>query len=97
MRTKPAIRSSRPILAALALALALASCSKPAPPPESRKQPPGGYPLTTCLVSGEELGSKGNPVTLDYSGTVVKFCCKECLPKFNADPQKYLAKLRPPE
>ena len=75
----------------LILPLAAAvSCSKP----NDSADIGGDYPLTTCPVSGEELGSMGDPVVLDHNGTTVKFCCKSCLPKFNADPEKYLAKLR---
>lgn len=55
-----------------------------------------GYPLKVCVVSGEELGSMGEPVVINHEGKTVKFCCKACLPKFNADPAKYLAKLSAP-
>ncbi len=49
------------------------------------------YPLDTCVVSGEELGSMGDPVILDYEGQEVRLCCKACVEKFNADPERYLA------
>lgn len=52
------------------------------------------YPLTTCVVSGEDLGSMGDPVTLSYKGTTVKLCCSSCKDDFHADPEKYLAKLK---
>jgi len=51
------------------------------------------YPLTTCVVSGEKLGEMGAPVVTNYKGTEVRFCCSGCVKKFNADPDKYLAKL----
>ncbi len=51
------------------------------------------YPLTVCVVSGEPLGSMGDPVVYDHEGTTVKFCCKSCIPDFEADPAPYLAKL----
>ena len=51
------------------------------------------YPLETCVVSGEKLGSMGDSVVLMHEGTEVRFCCEKCLPKFKADPEKYLAKL----
>lgn len=47
------------------------------------------YPLTTCVVSGEELGSMGEPVVVEHIGTEVKLCCDQCLDKFNSDPAKY--------
>jgi YHS domain-containing protein len=52
------------------------------------------YPLTTCVVSGEKLGEMGSPVVINYKGTEVRFCCNSCVKKFNADPEKYLAKLK---
>jgi len=51
------------------------------------------WPLKTCPVSGEELGSMGEPPVLVHNGQEVKFCCKSCIPKFEADPDKFLAKL----
>lgn len=51
------------------------------------------YPLTTCIVSDEKLGEMGKPVTIDYKGQQVGFCCKSCIGSFQKDPAKYLAKL----
>lgn len=51
------------------------------------------YPLKTCLVSGNELGSMGKVVVKSYQGQEIKFCCKPCVKKFEANPGKYLAKL----
>jgi hypothetical protein len=51
------------------------------------------YPLATCVVSGDELGSMGDPVVLVHEGQTMKFCCEGCIDKFNADPDKYLAML----
>jgi len=52
------------------------------------------YPLKVCIVTGEELGSMGKPVVKVYDEQEIKFCCKSCIKKFEADPAKYLAKLR---
>lgn len=78
-----------------ALPLALASCSKdPESVDDTRpEENPDAYPLTTCVVSGEELGSMGDPVEYRHNGTLVKFCCDECIPKFEEDPDAYLSKL----
>lgn len=54
---------------------------------------PKPYPLDTCLVSGEKLGSMGKPFVIVHEGQEIAFCCKKCKPKFDADPAKYLAKL----
>lgn len=51
------------------------------------------YPKDTCLVSGNKLGSMGDPVTRVHQGQEVKFCCKPCVAKFEKNPAKYLAKL----
>lgn len=52
------------------------------------------YPLKTCVVSGEELGGMGEPVVMEHEGTTVKLCCKQCIDKFEADPDKYVAMVK---
>ena len=49
------------------------------------------YPLTKCVVSGEDLGDK--PYVFTHNGQTVKLCCKDCLAKFDKDPEQYMAKL----
>jgi YHS domain-containing protein len=51
------------------------------------------FPKTTCLVSGEKLGEMGIPPEIVYHGRQIKFCCKSCIPKFQADPEKYMLQL----
>jgi YHS domain-containing protein len=51
------------------------------------------YPLDVCVVSGEKLGSMGEPHVITHEGTEVQFCCDNCVPKFKEDPAKYLAKI----
>lgn len=51
------------------------------------------YPLDTCAVTGEKLGSMGKPYRHLHEGKEVQFCCKSCLPKFKKDPAKYLKKV----
>jgi hypothetical protein len=81
------MKSTSLLLSGLLLAgLTLASCDK--------KTEGNGYPLTTCVVSGEALGSMGDPVVLTHEGREVRLCCDSCIPKFNADPAKYLEKLK---
>ena len=43
-----------------------------------------------CPVSREQVDSK---VFTEYKGTKVHFCCKGCIDKFLADPDKYRAAL----
>lgn len=49
------------------------------------------YSLDVCAVSGEKLGSMGDPIQLIHSGREIKFCCAGCEPRFKADPAKYIA------
>lgn len=80
-------------------ALLLGSCGDPDESAQNPTTPEPGatsnpYPLTTCVVSGEKLGSMGKPHVIIHEGTEVRFCCKECVPKFEANPAPYLAKLQ---
>lgn len=54
---------------------------------------PKPYPLKTCIISGEKLGSMGKPPVLVVDGQEVKFCCKNCIKDFNKDPKKYLKEI----
>jgi Cu(I)/Ag(I) efflux system membrane fusion protein len=46
-----------------------------------------------CLVSGEPFGEMDTPVKITYQGRDIFVCCNMCKKKFDADPEKYLAKL----
>lgn len=43
------------------------------------------YPLTVCPISGEKLGSMGEPVVRKYNDREVRFCCAGCIGEFEAD------------
>ena len=85
-------------LFAFPLILLLASCGNNEETAKDSDSDKAGdtYPLTTCVVTGEELGSHGDPHVIDHEGTTVKFCCEPCVDDFNKDPAKYLAKLEKP-
>ena len=56
------------------------------------------YPLKTCLVSDEDLGSMGDAIPYVHRvagkpDRIVFFCCEGCTDDFKADPAKYLKKL----
>jgi hypothetical protein len=55
------------------------------------------YPLTTCLVSGDNLGGMGETIDCLYQGKLVRFCCKGCIKSFNKNPDKYLKELESPK
>ena len=54
-----------------------------------------GYPLETCVVSGEPLKTSemGDPVDYVYHNRLVRFCCNMCVKAFNKNPDKFLAKI----
>jgi YHS domain-containing protein len=54
------------------------------------------YPLDFCLVSGSDFAENPDmtPYVHVHEGTTIKFCCKPCLPKFEKNPDKYLADLK---
>jgi len=56
------------------------------------------YPLKTCVVSDEEIGSMGDGVDHVYKqegkpDRLVRFCCESCIKDFKKDPAKYLARI----
>lgn len=51
------------------------------------------YPLTTCVVSGEELGGMGEPIDYVHGTRLVRFCCKMCVKGFTKDPKPAMAKV----
>jgi len=51
------------------------------------------YPLSTCPVSGEKLGTKGEPVDVVHGTKLVRLCCKDCKPAFEKDPATAMAKV----
>lgn len=46
-----------------------------------------------CPVSGEMLGTMGEPEKVEVDGQSVWICCEACKDKLLAAPEKYLAKL----
>jgi hypothetical protein len=79
----------RSLLTLAALALLAPAMAADEPLPAGTKP----YPLKTCIVSGEELGSMGKPVSKVHEGQEVKFCCKSCIKKFDKDPTGHLKKI----
>lgn len=49
------------------------------------------YPLQTCAVSKEKLGSMGKPVDMIVAGRLVRLCCNDCVKSVGKDPAKYIA------
>lgn len=56
------------------------------------------YPLKTCVISEEKLGSMGEPTDLIYRqdgspDRLVRFCCESCIKDFNKDPAAALKRI----
>lgn len=63
--------------------LSLAACAETGKP----------YPLDTCIISGDKLGSMGKPYSFVKNGQQVKLCCDGCREDFDKDPDKYLKEI----
>jgi hypothetical protein len=77
----------------LMLAIAAALAAGNAMAEEKKAEKKSDYPLTTCVVSDEKLGSMGKPYVLMHDGKEVQLCCKSCEKDFKKSPDKYLKKL----
>jgi YHS domain-containing protein len=69
-----------------------ADTTKPAPLTEADRQLIAKQ--QTCPVTGEKLGSMGEPYKVVVKGRVVFLCCEGCKEEIEAHPDKYLAKLK---
>ena len=79
------------LLASLGL-IALAATGMALTDDEKKEVKGDAWPLTTCVVTGEALGTMGDPIVFDHEGREVRFCCKGCIKAFEEDPKEYLAK-----
>ncbi len=43
-----------------------------------------------CIVTGNKLGSMGEPVSFQHAGETYKVCCSPCIKKFKKNPDKYI-------
>ncbi|MFT5423552.1 MAG: YHS domain-containing protein [Phycisphaerales bacterium] len=74
-----------PVLAALA--------PLPAQPETAAERVGEAYPLNTCAVSGEAFEEGDTPIMKVVDGREVKFCCDNCVEKYQADPARFNTKL----
>ena len=59
---------------------------------------PAAYPLDVCVLSGEKLGTMGQPFDRIHGqdgqpDRLVRLCCKGCLKDFDRDPSRYLRQI----
>jgi hypothetical protein len=74
-------------------ALTLAALSISALAADKKDEKKSDYPLTTCVVSDEKLGSMGKPHIVKIKGREVQLCCDGCEKDLKKSPDKYLKKL----
>lgn len=51
------------------------------------------YPLDTCVVSRQKLGSMGDPVDYIHYNRLIRFCCAKCISAFVSGSDKLLVTL----
>lgn len=51
------------------------------------------YSLSVCPVSGEPLGTMGDPIIAAHGEREVRFCCSGCPKQLTAAPAKFLSKI----
>jgi len=95
----PQKNMKRTLLIIIALALlagtpALVRSADTNSPSSSSNAPVKPYPLNYCIVSGDKIGEMGKPIVTNYHGQEIKFCCPDCPPEFNKNPDKYLKKIQ---
>jgi hypothetical protein len=61
------------------------------PVPMATGLPYGGQ--KTCPVTGDELGSMGQPRAVTVKGQTIYVCCKGCVQQVQNDPDLYLQKV----
>ena len=88
---------SRALLAPI-LVVGLAACTENPDSPSNGSSDPdstgqAAYPLEVCVVSGEKLGSMGDPVVVEVEGHTFKLCCASCEEKLRDNPDKYIKML----
>lgn len=76
-------------MAAVAAALAGSAIAEEKKPADKKSE----YPLKTCVVSDEKLGSMGKPYVIKHEGQEVQLCCKSCEKDFKKSPAKFLKKI----
>lgn len=69
-----------------------AKADKSAPTHEAAAAPLDmAYPLDYCIVSGEPLPDEA--VMYSYKGREIRFCCTDCISKFEAHADDYIGKI----
>jgi len=85
------------LTAMLVIGLAILDGCKKKSQPTASSQAPAAANVASAAIMQTVCPVMGNPIDkniyTEYKGKKVYFCCKACVTKFEADPEKYLAKL----
>lgn len=73
---------------------AAAPAESPSAQPYRTVKPSSSYPLKTCVVSGDKLGSMGDVTAIEYQGQEIQFCCEGCVDEFLKSPDEFVSKVR---
>ncbi|MBL9126067.1 MAG: hypothetical protein JNL97_00400 [Verrucomicrobiales bacterium] len=79
-----------PVLALALVAVGLASASAAEKRVKLKVKP---YPMDTCVVSGEKLGSMGDAVVFAEGDQEIAICCSSCKKDFAKNKKENLAKI----
>ena len=60
----------------------------------TKAEPSANYPLTTCVVSGDDLDAMDERLAFKYGDEEVQFCCEGCIDEFKEDPEAFMKKVR---
>ena len=99
MKLKPLVVTTLVALAASGTPAIAADDYKPSPTEAAQiAKARASYPLKTCLVSDESLGSMGEAVGYVHREAgkpdrVVFVCCEGCIDDFKKEPAKFLKKV----
>ncbi len=83
------------ILSAVAVCTALTGvtfAAQHADHADKEEAPEAQYPVASCVVSGQDLGSMGEPYAHEIEGRKVYLCCAGCVNRLEREPEKYLEK-----
>ena len=63
---------------------------------EQIKEQRENYPTDMCVVSGDKLGSMGEPVERVVLGRLVKLCCNACIDSLEKNPVRFVEMIDKP-
>ena len=72
---------------------AMAAPAMPAPMMEPPAADPNHINNKYCPIDGNQNGTMGAPVEVEYKGKFYQLCCKDCAAEFQKDPDQYIKKI----